>query len=66
MDRLNQLRLEYEDINQRLECPFDVGDYCQLKERRAAILDEAYALAVNLGFSLGNAESMEEFSIGSR
>ena len=48
MERLNELRVEIEEINKRLKCPVDLTDYCDLRQRRAAILDEARALASEL------------------
>ena len=48
MDRLNQLRAEYEDNAKKMRYPFSVSDYIELKERRAAILEEARTLATNV------------------
>jgi hypothetical protein len=48
MERLNELRLELLEINKRLKYPVDLTDYCDLRQRRTAILDEARALASEL------------------
>lgn len=48
MERLNTLRHEFEETNNKLEYPFDIKDLCGLRKRRKEILREAQALAKSL------------------
>jgi hypothetical protein len=51
MERLNQLRQEYEQSKTVLEFPFDIAERERQLERRNAILIEARALAASLNIS---------------
>jgi hypothetical protein len=41
LDRVNELEREFKTVNQQIAHPFDLTDDAQLKERRAAIINEA-------------------------
>jgi hypothetical protein len=41
VERVNELEREFKIVNQQLAHPFDLADHSQLKERRAAIIQEA-------------------------
>jgi hypothetical protein len=47
MERLHQLRIEYEENEKALAYPWNMGEYHELKERREAILAEARTLSAN-------------------
>jgi hypothetical protein len=51
MDRLNQLRREYEYARTVLEFPFSIEERQRHVERRNAILMEARALAASLNIT---------------
>ena len=51
MERLNQLRHEYEQTKRVLNFPFSIEERQRQVERRAAILTEARALAASLSIT---------------
>ena len=51
MERLNQLRKEYEQTKRVLNFPFDIAERQRQVERRIVILTEARTLAASLGIT---------------
>ena len=51
MERLNQLRKEYEQTKRVLNFPLDIAERQRQIERRTAILIEARALAASLSIT---------------
>ncbi len=45
MERFDQLRLDYEQVQRFLACPLSLEDFDQLKERSEKIREEAKALS---------------------
>jgi hypothetical protein len=41
VERVNELEREFKIVNHHLAHPFDLADHAYLKERRAAIIQEA-------------------------
>jgi hypothetical protein len=47
MERVNELEREFKIVNHHIAHPFDLADHTQLKDRRAAILEEAREIIRN-------------------
>jgi hypothetical protein len=48
MERVNELEREFKIVNHHIAHPFDLADLSQLKDRRAAILEEVREILRNI------------------
>jgi hypothetical protein len=48
MERVSELEREFKIVNHHISHPFDLADHTQLKDRRAAILEEAREIIRNI------------------